>query len=441
MKCYRSSGRAVALTRQDFIAQGGEGQVYGKGDLIYKIYFDPGRVIPAGKIEELQRLRSPNILVPRERVFTRSHDPIGITMDWVRPTIPLCRLFTSVFRHRRGVEMQQTLTLVENMRRAIDWIHRCGCLMADGNEFNYLVSDNDLVTPYLIDVDSYQTPGYPATAVMVTVKDPHAAAFSAASDWYALGVVACQLFVGIHPFKGRHPDYGKHELERRMQDNMSIFNPRVSLPPAARDPAGIPSRYRQWFVDLFERGGRRPAPDTGGAVVPVAPAAVVPLTTKRLRFRKLKTFDAPVTLYRIVDGVAIVRAGRHIWVGPRRVSPPPDAEVVLTHRSQQPLVASRSNGRLQVTTAAGQRVQMAPLTAEGILVVDNTLYVQSRNQLLEAAFLETARGPVMSIRNRWPLLPNATVMYDGLLVQDVMGVPYLMIPMPRGRKRPVAVSR
>jgi hypothetical protein len=430
MKYYHADGSAVELARQDFIAQGGEGQIFGKGDWIFKIYFDPDRVIPAGKIAELQRLRSPNILVPRALLFDRKHVPVGITMGWVRSTIPLCRLFTSAFRRRRGVEPHQTLRLVENMRAGIDRIHRCDCLMVDGNEFNYLVDDNDLTTPYFIDVDSYQTPGYPATAVMATVKDFHQSGFSTATDWFAFGVVACQLFVGIHPYKGRHPDYGKNELERRMRDNVSIFNPGVSLPSAARALSSIPAAYRNWFEDLFERSRRRPPPEKGRAVISLHAQPATAASTAQLMVRRLRVFDAPLTNLRVVDGVAIVRAGAHTWVGRQRIATAVDAEVVLTDSRREPLVVSRRHRRLSVVTADGKPIHPVPVTADSVMVVDNTLYILSGGHLLQAAFSDTGRMPVMSIRNRWPVLPNATSMFDGVLVENVMGLPFLMIPLP-----------
>ena len=51
--CYLN-GKKVTFTSQEFIASGGQGEVYGKNGIAYKIYHDPSGMIPVEKIKELQ---------------------------------------------------------------------------------------------------------------------------------------------------------------------------------------------------------------------------------------------------------------------------------------------------------------------------------------------------------------------------------------------------
>lgn len=44
----------VTLLQSDFVAAGGEGSIYCKGTTAYKIYADPKRMLPLGKMTELR---------------------------------------------------------------------------------------------------------------------------------------------------------------------------------------------------------------------------------------------------------------------------------------------------------------------------------------------------------------------------------------------------
>jgi len=127
MKVFIEGGGAVTLTQQNFIAKGGEGQIFGKGDLAYKIYFDPDKLIPKAKIRELKALVHPNILPPQHFIYNDNHLPIGFTMDWVKKTLPLCRLFTNDFCIRQGVSKVMIVDLISNLRSIIDYIHQAHC--------------------------------------------------------------------------------------------------------------------------------------------------------------------------------------------------------------------------------------------------------------------------------------------------------------------------
>jgi len=72
---------------------------------------------------------------------------------------------------------------------------------------------NNYKTPIFLDVDSYQTPSFHADALMESVRDPliQNNKFTELSDWYSFGIVVFQMYIGIHPFKGRHPNFKKNE--------------------------------------------------------------------------------------------------------------------------------------------------------------------------------------------------------------------------------------
>src|SRR5207248_7337064 len=106
-------------------------------------------------------------------------------------------------------------------------VHERGILIVDLNEMNFLL-DASVEEILFIDVDSYQTPGFPATALMESIRDRHAARFSQATDWFSFGIVSFQMFTGIHPYRGKHPTLTG--LDARMERNVSVLNPEVAVP-------------------------------------------------------------------------------------------------------------------------------------------------------------------------------------------------------------------
>ena len=107
-----------------------------------------------------------------------------------------------------------------------------------------------------IDVDSYQTPGFKATALMDSVRDRHCHnnQFTPDTDWFSFGIVSFQMFIGIHPYKGKHPDLA--DMDARMMQNISALNKAVSVPKVCYAFDVIPQAYLCWYKAVFEQGKR-----------------------------------------------------------------------------------------------------------------------------------------------------------------------------------------
>ena len=241
----------VRLDQSDFVGQGGEGKVYARGNTAYKIYADPSRMIPVAKIRELAALAHSDIVRPDEVLLDSNNRPVGYTMRRVQDAQPLCRLFTRAFRERKGVTQGQILALIRAFQETVQHVHDRGVLVVDMNEMNFLV-DRDMQRVLFIDVDSYQTPGFPATAIMDSIRDRHSATYSAGTDWFSFAILAFQMFVGVHPYRGKHSTLA--DLDARMMANVSVLNRSVTVPATSYPLDTLPSAYRDWFEALFEQG-------------------------------------------------------------------------------------------------------------------------------------------------------------------------------------------
>jgi serine/threonine protein kinase len=251
MKVYIRGKGEINLTNQDFIAAGGQGSVYGKSGTAYKIYNDPKHMLPVSKIQELSVLKIKNIIKPEDIILNDKNQAIGYTMPLVKNTYSLCQLFPKAFRQRENLDHRTMFELIKKLQDIIKHCHENKILVVDCNELNFL-SDENFEEIYAIDTDSYQTPSFPATAIMDSIKDIHSPnIFNEGTDWFSFAILSMNLFVGIHPYKGKHPKY--KDMDARKLKNISVLNKEVSIPPVCYDFSIIPPNSARTSRSIIER--------------------------------------------------------------------------------------------------------------------------------------------------------------------------------------------
>jgi hypothetical protein len=438
----RGKGKVALSEEQDYMADGGEGRIYAKEQVIYKIYLDPANMIPEAKIAELGVLDRFNIIRPKDLILNEKNTIIGFTMDRVFGT-ELCRLFNTVFLTSNQITPEMLLKLVESMQETIQFIHEKGCLIVDGNELNYLVDEKGYVIPYFIDVNSYQTPSFPATAYTPIFSDPHAKTFSKLTDWFSFGVVACKLFIGVHPYKGNHPNYSKKDILKRMVDHVSIFNPEATLPVSARDFSYIPTAYYEWFVKLFEKGERLPPPYVAGLlkVVPVAPKVIQ--STGNFTIKLLRKYDDTILKHRAVHGIHVVITRKSLYIDRACYAMKPfRGEVVFTPKTLIPLLISvrEQDNMLVVSEMNGKALDVNLKVSKLPFVHDHSIYAFQHGDLTELSVQEINNKPVVSVSQVWKIMPQSSAIFDGVIYQTVLGKAYLVIPYHLSGKNYCAVK-
>ena len=426
----RGKGKVQLSEEHDYLADGGEGRIFAQGGVIYKIYLDPAHAIPEAKLAELAQLDHPQIVRPKDVLLDANNTMIGFTMDRVEG-IELCRLFNTVFLQANNVAPDALMKLVERMQEITHFIHQKGFLIVDGNELNYLVGQRDYALPFFIDVNSYQTPHFPASAINVQFQDPHSPTFSTLTDWYTFAIVACKIFVGVHPFKGTHPNFGKGDVLQRMKANVSIFNSDTRLPAAARDFSYIPSAYRDWFVRLFEKGERVPPPYIAGLLKVVQVKIDVAQSTGNFIINLVRAYESEIVSHQSVFGkhLVVTKQAAHVEKVAYRM-PNFRGHIVLAPKSLTPLFASvRENDyMLEIADASGKTLDLHLKANRGCFVADNTLYVIHNGDLTEIALHELNNRPVASVANTWKIMPQASKVFDGLIFQTVLGKSFVVIP-------------
>lgn len=367
-------GKQINLSDQDFLSEGGEGRIYVKDDLAYKIYTGQKGKIQNSKIKELSVLDKSYICKPLDVVKDFNRKEIGFTMEYVQDGIPLCKFFTSDFWQKKSITVDHILKIIEQLQEGIEYIHSKDILLVDINELNFLVRMR--IFPYFIDVDSYQTPNNPATAIMPHIRDWQAKEFSKLTDWYSFAIIVCQLLVGIHPFKGNHPKYTRKDIQKRMLNNVSIFNKEVRVPAATRDFSYIPKIYRDWFVDVFEKGNRS-----------LPPVGVVDRWS-------LNIVESSVT--EVVGGFKVEFLGEYY------------------------------GGIHKPTHCAGISIDEYEKRYKGKFFILNGIpFVLGNNNIMELFADYVGKNLIISPRNSWKVMPYATQVMDGVICQNILGRKHL----------------
>jgi hypothetical protein len=417
----------VTLSKQDFLASGGQGQVYVKGSTAYKIYDDLARMIPEAKINELAVLSLPNIIKPEHALLNKKRQMIGYDMHYVPDTYTLCQLFPKPFRARNSITPDNIVDLVRRMRATISAIHAKKILIVDLNEMNFLVSKkfNEV---YFIDVDSYQTHTFPANAIMESIRDRHTSTFSELTDWFSFAIVSFQMFRGIHPYQGRHPDYDT--LDERMIHNLSILNPAVTYPVGAVLPETVvPDSYRSWYRAVLEEG-KRLAPPTDV----VATIHIVTPTVKVLSGTLFDIIELPIKL--VGTAIAFYRSGTNyvymtsdLMVNGKngRQVPLKGAHIGFTVKNNAAIAATLDGNKLVLTDLNTGTPVPCDLRCDSIFEGGGRLYYKYDSNILELDFVEM--GP--TIRPLSHLVANvlgqATQVFPGCVIQNVLGSYYVNV--------------
>jgi hypothetical protein len=422
-------GNKVTLTQKNFVAKGGEGQIFHKDKIAYKIYEDLSKMIPPAKIGELESLDNPCIVRPKELIINGKKQPVGFTMDWVGgKNHPLCKLFTSKFQRDNGIVLDQIIALVERIKKVTHYIHDHKCLVVDGNELNYLVKQ-DFITPLFIDVNSWQTPSFPATAIMPSIRDWTTDEFTQLTDWFSFAVVSFQLFVGVHPYKGKHPNYRKNDFTNRIRDGVSVFNPQVSLPPTTRDFSLIPSAYKDWYYQLFENRDRKLPPMLPGEAGVVQVTVQIITGTDAFEVTMIKDFGDEILFHN--PEFDITKTTSKIFIGKTDYRVSPNVEMLFVSAKQIPLLIKIEDGVAKFKCLkSGYTIKGAALACSEMMIVDNTLFLKNGMKLIEMDFKEMSQNIIPLPKTTWTVEPLASQIFGNVIYQSVLGKAFLCIPQP-----------
>ncbi len=323
----------------------------------------------------------------------------------------------------------------------------------DGNELNYMVTST-YGEVFFIDVNSYQTPHFPADAIMPSIRDWNAGTnFTQLSDWYSFAIISFYMFTGIHPFKGRHPRFPnlKTAMVDQMKAGISVFDKDSSFPHAAvyyPFDAVIPPNYYDWYRKIFVDNRRLPPP---GVVQSVAAFVFKPkevIGTNNFEILMLREYNGTITSYIERNGREIVVTTDGLYVDnqpkPRFIV---KHRVGFTQKSGTPVALVVENGVAQVANLERQVFLSSDSTGTAfqmqchdIMSCEGRLYLHSGAHVYEVSFVEQGDTIIPVPKTVAQVMPHATKLHQGVAIQDMFGACIASIFPEAGHHRQVKLD-
>lgn len=417
MRVYFEDDTYESLNDSHFISQGGQGSVYAKDDLAYKIYTDKNHAIPESKIKELSIIPNEDVIKPEYPLFDVKGNCIGYAMKQVHSDISLCQVLNHAYKTKHNISTTTMLHLLEDMQQKIQDIHSKDILIVDFNEMNFLIDENDYSKSYFIDVDSYQTPNHSAGAIAEHIRDRHTKGFTKDSDWFSFSIVAFRLLTGLHPYKGRHKVYKK--LDERMLANVSAFNSEVKLPAICPSFDIIPSQFRGWLESVLEKGERSSPPAIVGSVL-ITPTYTVNTISGLGNFKitLIKEFQDKILRYFETEKEKIYVTSKNTWVD--NVEIDEIFDFIHQEDGKTYLVKNNSGKDFIVYDYANKKNIENNIQFDKIFNINNKLCYKKGNSVYKIKVDPIGKGFVTS-HLLCNVMENATQVFDNVLVQNMLG--------------------
>lgn len=407
---------ALNLDQNHFIGAGGQGSVYAIGDTAYKVANHGGSALPEGKIRELQVLPTPLFARPEHLIQDAKGVTLGYTSRFIRNAYVLCQLFTRAFRDRVGLTHDKVLHLVAKMHSGFVIAHQHQILLVDPNEMNFLV-DRNLEDLFFIDTDGYQTKSYPATAIMESIRDRHMAhphAFTEGTDWFSFAVTSFQLFTGIHPYKGKHPTI--KGFDDRMTANVSVFNKAVSVPSTAYPVTVIPGNWRKWYEAVFDHGERTAPPAGFSDHVPVQVVVAKTVRATSLVVEELMHTGHTIRDLWVVGDTIVVSTTDGVWANGRRVSDVTTLAGVTSGTGSQPTLVYTTPDGVELFDLESKTRKPVAIDAQRVTSYAGSVYAKVNSTIVGI----DCRN-VVTLRTAANVVPNATHLFRGVALQNMLG--------------------
>ena len=285
-KVITNTGKSFYLKDENEIHRGGEGRILlidSQKGKVAKIYHPGIKPITKERFKILMKLDKSFFLTPQE-LLLRNNIIIGYTMEYAgKDFFPLSSCFSKNFCLRMKISNKTKKTIATNLIEAVKIAHKHQIIIGDLNQFNVLV--NEMGKIKLIDTDSYKTPGFAHSGLMLDeIRDYlYQGLVNKNSDYFALSILLFYLFTFTHPFKGIHKKI--KNLADRMIHKLPVFaNDPLLKAPKCYETLND-KQLQNNFNKLYLNGERFMLPLSG--ISSIAKAKQVIISPKKLDEKEL----------------------------------------------------------------------------------------------------------------------------------------------------------
>lgn len=442
------SGGTFTINDKYYKASGGEANIYVNGGKVFKIYHDSNKTLSLKKLQELSSIHNPQVITPQDLIFDASSGaPLGYTANYLDDVEPLLKLFTRTFKQDNNINPAMIAELVKQMQLITNDIHTAKCLIVDFNELNVLVNINPtLLKPYFIDVDSYATPSFKATAIMDSVRDRRVSKTDSngilhyspdeLSDWFSWGILAFYLYVGCHPYRGCHPNYKPKDKQKQFDDGVSVFHRGVKMPPCTADfKAVVPPRQQSWFIDTFKDGNRSIPPLPDSLIPTVVPAPIITIKGNS-QLDVVQTGSYPDNVMSVIQsmGMNYVVTNKKIYRDQQELMNGCNnfKKVLLCQASDGTIiVAQLLNDKVTFTELIKKQI-VGSISSKDMFLRNNCIYTTGGGKFVENKFTTLGNTIIHRINEIENVSIYTTTMWPGCSIQNLLGKYYLVLPYTTG---------
>jgi hypothetical protein len=259
---------------------------------------------------------------------------------------------------------------------------------------------------------------------MPTIQDYLSTNFTKLSDWFSFAIIAFQLYTGIHPFKGKHPDYTKDKykdriLETRMRNSISVFNKDVSIPNNVRPFDEIPDSIRSWFFDLFENKKRLIPPIISTGVIKKNIKGKV--ISNNIISNLIFACDEEIIGHEYIQGNRILYTRNYIYIGNRKYTNKINSKILYRNGTFY-FIKKEGVNKYSVEDINGKSVIV---NNNNLFVFMNRIYSLGNGQLQELDFINNNLYKI----NSWSTNDLSTKVYYNMFITIVLGAYYFYIPV------------
>lgn len=251
--------------------------------------------------------------------------------------------------------------------------------------------------------------------------------FNEGTDWFAFAILSFQMFVGIHPYKGKHPTI--KGLDDRMTQNISVLHKDVGIPQTCYPISSIPKNYLDWYGSVLEKGQRTSPPSD--IIVVAVPVKMTRTTgSASLEIHEIGSYDSDIADVWEHLGSLVVVTHNSVYLDNRKTGDGTKGVIkgVGFTRSNKPITASIFNG-FTLEDQINHETISTVLTPSEIMSYNGTLYVRTGDKILALTLTEVGSqnkvlaGPVVAAN----VLEHATRLYPGTAIQSLLGACYASV--------------
>lgn len=431
----------VTLTSKEYLAAGGEAEVYSKNGMVYKLYHDSStKMLPVQKMQELASIQDSQVVIPQEVLYDiKTSKPIGYTTKFIDNAEPILKLFNKSFKVTNNLNHQMVAELVKKLQITLTNIHNASCLAVDFNELNILIQLNNDIIPWFIDTDSYATPTFKATAIMDSVRDRKATFYdkdgmhyrpTVESDWFSWAIITFWIYTNIHPFRGNHPNYKPKDKQKQMDDGISVFDKDIRLPHVVEDFKVIPQKHLDWYKLVFVNNERGIPPrlDVIGPIL--TPSAIITITgNDKIEVKQVASCGETILSVQQFIGVNYVVSKSYVYSGNNKLFDHSVNEKILIAPAAggSTVSAHMINGKVEFKNLYTKEV-IGTMNSKNMFERNGAIYTIANDKLMENTFTQFGTKLVHVFKPIENVNENSSKMYNGCIIQNLLGKKYLTLP-------------